>query len=69
MNNVIDDNVAAQLGGSLECYTCTSLNGNTNEPCWSLTDITKSPHVVNENVSDEVNVTKCNSTENYCKVT
>ena len=69
MNNVVGDNVADQLDESLGCYTCTSLNGNTNEPCWKLTNMTESErNLFIENDSHGVNITKCNSTENFCKV-
>ena len=67
-----DTDIEIQMGGSLQCYTCQSLNGDLTEPCWSLGNRTKNfgefEEKFDENSLKSVTVERCKPTQRSCKV-
>ena len=71
MNSMINSaEVAHSAGIPLECYSCSSISGNTEEACWKLSS-SPSPVSTTEDFDfdeDDVPHTKCNDKQHYCKV-
>ena len=73
MRIVLDSNISEDL----VCFACKALNGNSELPCWSLTnDSMANQSILSEGIGHSSSVPSdgglyrqtCNSTQRFCKV-